>query len=243
MTTNPGTTLVPFNGGEIRTIEYGRQTVAYMPDVAKTFGLRPNNVIPTLDSWDYVALTAENSAVTLTSENGRPTPHPSPYWLTESGVWHLTYKVSPELRRKVNEEVLPAMRKTGKYEAAPTPRTPRRKRIAGPGTPFPEELTYLKDQGANRVKLPSGFEIEFDPDRMIYATEKYQVARVALDESYVAINRQRTEVGLMEIESKERINKYIHDELYAAQPRAALPRRTGFENPEHDPDDGGYPKG
>jgi hypothetical protein len=78
-----------------------------MPDVASTFGLRPNNVIPTLDEWDYVTFTAEISAVKL-GMRGRGKP--SPYWLTESGVNHLAYGLSAELRRKINEEVIPAFR-------------------------------------------------------------------------------------------------------------------------------------
>lgn len=102
--------LVPFNDGEIRVVEHEGRKVAYMPDVARTFGLRTNNVIPALDEWDYVNAGAEFSAHALSCGNF---PVPSPYWLTESGINHLAYKLSPELRRAVNERILPALRKTG----------------------------------------------------------------------------------------------------------------------------------
>lgn len=104
------TELVPFNGTSVRTIEHEHQTVVYMPDVALGLGLRPDNVIRGLDPWDFVQVRDFPSDLRGTSGG-----QPSPYWLTESGVWHLTYKQSPELRRKVNEELLPALRKTGRY--------------------------------------------------------------------------------------------------------------------------------
>ena len=108
-----------FQGADIRVIEHEGRQVAYMPDVAQVFGLRPNNVIPTLDPWDYVELAAENSAAAL----GRTdVQRVSPYWLTESGINHLSYKLSPELRRAVNEEILPALRKTGTVTVRPSGR-------------------------------------------------------------------------------------------------------------------------
>lgn len=58
------------------------------------------------------------------------------------------------------------------YEGKPAAKakTPRRKRVAGPGTPFPDELEYLQHTGASRVRLPSGFEIEFATEGILYAT-------------------------------------------------------------------------
>ncbi len=55
----PWSTAVTFNGGEIRLTEHGGRQVAYMPDVARTFGLRSDNVVPTLDPWDYVSVAPE----------------------------------------------------------------------------------------------------------------------------------------------------------------------------------------
>src|ERR1700722_2382788 len=40
----------------------------------------------------------------------------------------------------------------------------RRARVAGPGTPFPDELVELRRLGASYVELPSGFRIQFDPN-------------------------------------------------------------------------------
>jgi prophage antirepressor-like protein len=102
-----------FQGADIRVIEYEGRQVAYMPDVARVFGLRSDHVIPTLDPWDYVTFTPEFSGLMLTSGNMRG--QHSPYWLTESGINHLSYRLSPELRKAVNEEILPSLRRTGAY--------------------------------------------------------------------------------------------------------------------------------
>ena len=49
------------------------------------------------------------------------------------------------------------------------PSSPRRKRVAGPGSLFPDELEYARQQGVKRMKLPSGFEVEFDTSGTQYA--------------------------------------------------------------------------
>lgn len=116
------TELVPFNGADIRTVDHEGVRVAYMPDVAQSFGLRPDNIIRGLDPWDYVSAGQGNPS---NLRGCIDAPNPSPHWLTESGIWHLAYKLSAELRRKVNEEVLPALRKTGSYGPAKQPRAPR----------------------------------------------------------------------------------------------------------------------
>lgn len=107
--------VIPFNGGDIRTTEHEGSHLAYMPDVAKTFGLRPDNVIRSLDAWDYISAGQGNPS---DLRGYIDSPNPSPFWLTEAGIWHLAYRVSADLRKKINEEVLPALRRTGTYTAA-----------------------------------------------------------------------------------------------------------------------------
>lgn len=123
------------------------------------------------------------------------------------------------------------------YEGKPkVSRAPRRKRIAGPGTLFPDELEFLRQSGARRVKLPSGFEIEFATEGTEYALSLVKSAvetRVIAHDQFVikALEETRENVRLSSAWSR-------HEVPAAPMPFSTSGRGDDFVDP--DPKDKGY---
>jgi prophage antirepressor-like protein len=213
---------IPFNGADIRTAEYEGRRVAYMPDVAQTFGLRTNNIIRELDAWDYIS-AGQDGCSDLSTQINPTRPHmASPYWLTESGIWHLAYKVSPELRRKVNEEVLPELRKTGAYVSQPTSQSVSRKRrprlYNEDGYPFASGVEYMLGHGAYSIPTPHGpilFNQENIPahvfeNAMLEAAEGESVARVTMTVQNQVSEQAQSALGQFKHEAESWIAGEVH---------------------------------